>query len=417
MTDSKPHLTLNAIHHNRKQKFQKNKKITASPRIKKIQLQIAHLVCKDTVSTVHSISQNRTINTCSFPEHSVSACEGNNHSHRPTIKFRRGTTEIQFIIDSGADLSLLSTSDYKELGSPKLDESHVAAGSCNNSDIKIIGQLMLDLSIANVTKTVNFQVASDIRNSLFGIDAIRAFSMVIHPNGYTLTSLLKEKLPSEKDGSNLVSLIRQTIKAGNIRTIPVKGFGVRGAGDKLVNAFEKRKDKLEIYQGAYHFDQHGETNVLIANCGVNDVMIQRDETLASFEDLQCIKPIVNATYDNPVEDNVEIWKSDDQQFDVPLDTVKERDHYIRIPEPKSDKLIPINQIQNKICFGEFAVGNTMRALIGLIEKHHFAFSRANYDIGNFTEWDEHLTQKPGTRPVFSKQYPIAESRHRLLPIG
>uniref|UniRef100_A0A914Z3L9 Peptidase A2 domain-containing protein n=1 Tax=Panagrolaimus superbus TaxID=310955 RepID=A0A914Z3L9_9BILA len=79
-------------------------------------------------------------------------------------------------MDNGADITLLSSTDYALIGSPPLTGASVSAHAANANELKMNGSFKAYVSFDGDNRLLEFHV-TDIQNTLLGTDFFKAFDI------------------------------------------------------------------------------------------------------------------------------------------------------------------------------------------------------------------------------------------------
>uniref|UniRef100_A0A914ZCC2 Peptidase A2 domain-containing protein n=1 Tax=Panagrolaimus superbus TaxID=310955 RepID=A0A914ZCC2_9BILA len=94
-------------------------------------------------------------------------------------------------MDNGADITLLSSTDYALIGSPPLTGASVSAHAANGNELKMIGSFKAYVSFDRDNRLLEFHV-TDIQNTLLGTDFFKAFDIKLVRDGKLLCNMVTD---------------------------------------------------------------------------------------------------------------------------------------------------------------------------------------------------------------------------------
>ena len=209
--------------------------------------------------------------------------------------------QLRLLIDTGANVSILTPEDYDKLGAPALHQNTCKTFyAANNTELKVLGSVTLELTIGQTTACQNFFVCKDIDESILGIDGIHDFDIVIHSRGYTTRGKVKAVL---HDDGCAIPLIRATqhatIPPGKVARISTVATN-RNPEDNPSNSnivIDPATSAglpriIAIYSGLYHVDESSRTELVVANTSQNNIEIKRGMVLAVYDGI-CQEPLAH----------------------------------------------------------------------------------------------------------------------------
>ena len=111
----------------------------------------------------------------------------------------------------------------------------------------------------------------------------------------------------------------------------------------------------------------------------------------------------------PLRKFVQEWESK-QKPPVNLDKKEKSSEPLQPPLTESDKKLLMDQVEH----GDSLSFKEQQELRRTILEHHSIFARHEYDLGSTKTITHNIVVKPGTAPVFQKQFPLSESHLDLV---
>lgn len=182
-------------------------------------------------------------------------------------------TNFKLLLDSGANVSIPTTTDYAKLGNPSINKNdRVTFFASNNTILESLGSVTLELKIGSTTTPQTFYICQNVHESLLGIDGIHDFDIVIHSRGYTTKGKIKSVLHNDSCELPLLRASHNIIvEPGKVASINTSA-SIRGSipppsytnveVDPSTEAGLPRI--LAIYKGLYELDELAQTKLLVA---------------------------------------------------------------------------------------------------------------------------------------------------------
>ena len=200
--------------------------------------------------------------------------------------------QLRLLIDTGANVSILTTEDHQRLGAPMINQNDCKFFyAAKNIELKLLGSVTLQLTIGRTTAPQTFYVCKDIDESILGIDGIHDFDIVIHSRGYTTRGKVSAILHDDGCATPLIRATQHvTIPPGEVARISTVAT-TRNIEDNPSNSdiiidpatSVGLPRVIAIYSGLYHVDEASRTELVVANTSQSNIEIKRGMVLAVFD--------------------------------------------------------------------------------------------------------------------------------------
>ncbi len=95
-----------------------------------------------------------------------------------TVKLLVGTKEVEFKLDTGAELTVISEATHKAVGSPPLEKSTKALFGPTRQSLQVLGQYTAPLKHQDQHSLQTVYVVRDLKTNLLGLPAISALELL-----------------------------------------------------------------------------------------------------------------------------------------------------------------------------------------------------------------------------------------------
>ena len=314
--------------------------------------------------------------------------------------------QLPFLIDTRANVSILTTEDYKKLGAPALNHNTCTSYAANNTELKVLGFVTLQRTIGQITAPQSFFVCKDIDESILSIDGVHDFDIVINSRGYTTRGKVKAIL---HDDGCAIPLMRATqhatIPPGKVAQISIVATN-RNPKDNPSNSniiidpatSAGLPRVITIYSGLYHVDKSFRTELVVANTSQNNIEIKKGMFLAVYDGI-C------------------------QELLAHLPEHADKDSLMDIDPSLASNQISVERTQTMSSEEIVASMKSMKlptdhmdyeAIRQHILENLSVFSPSESDIGNFYQLKADLLVDETAPPAFSKQFPASEEQTKPL---
>ena len=143
-------------------------------------------------------------------------------------------------------------------------------------------------------------------------------------------------------------------------------------------------------------------HIHVANVSTSDIQFRPGQRIARGTPMQ-------GAQGKPLRKFVQEWESK-QKPPVNLDKKEKSSEPLQPPLTESDKKLLMDQVEH----GDSLSFKEQQELRRTILEHHSIFARHEYDLGSTKTITHNIVVKPGTAPVFQKQFPLSESHLDLV---
>ncbi|MGI9161329.1 MAG: reverse transcriptase domain-containing protein, partial [Mycobacterium sp.] len=306
---------------------------------------------------------------------------------KPTIQVTVNDVTCAWLFDTGAAVSVISTSLYNDLKPPPpLHASPFAVTGANKKPLKILGQVHIHVSAMDFKGRISALVCSELSQpAILGMDAIRKMKLALNPISQTYFHVQQ----IEKK-----SMLARACKRDNFPPFARQPIKIKAA-DNLTGAVLVTQNTLQYDRSRLHVPDNvtmftnGLGVIVVKNCSPVSVTLDKDDAVCDVELIE--DEVINIDSTHLL---MNISKMNDTPLPTPLADSKSKQTFLariklNVPTDFLDKYH------------------------ALFLKNHDVFSKTREDLGSANNF-EHTIKLKNTDPIYRKQFRIPEAHQDAL---
>ncbi|MBM3429104.1 MAG: hypothetical protein FJX95_10020, partial [Bacteroidetes bacterium] len=330
---------------------------------------------------------NTFFNVWAVMVHAITA----KNSNRPFIKIKINGSESNFLFDSGAETSLMSTQNFRKIPiskrPAKVNEEYAHFSAANGKPLKVVGTYMVDMVIGQHKIQQKIRVCDDLREvNILGVDAIRKFGLNYHAK----SNRLYFDEPAPNDIAPILAAQATTLPPFQVKNVKIKLTEEMAQQGVCLASVGAHKHPLVVFEPGLIDCNKRENFVTLYNSSPAEVTIDRNDQIGIVEKLD-----VNKIH--PIHyDILSVNSKIQAKSETTPQLTKEREREI---------LSQLNiNIDND---------NEKREYKKLVLEFHDIFSRNKTDLGRCNHY-EHKIEMKNKQPVYTKQFKLPLAHQKFL---